>query len=141
MSRVSLSFYLFTIVADIPGLIPGAHDNRGLGHSFLRHIERCTCLLYVLDITSTDYSLIKQYEALQLELSLYNSELLDNVRMALVNKMDESKERSSQELKRLEELSGLPIVPVSGKNSWNTDYLKKALLSLVTKRTIKLHNI
>ncbi len=127
-------------MADIPGLIPGAHDNRGLGHAFLRHIERCTCLLYVLDITSLDHSLEEQYDALQLELSLYDSELLSNVRMILVNKIDESAEESSSEILRcLEDKSGLPIVPVSGMNCWNTDYLKKALLSLVTKRTVQPH--
>ena len=122
-------------MADIPGLIPDAHKNKGLGHSFLRHIERCTCLLYVLDITSPDFPIDAQYDALQLELKLYNPDLLDNFALVLVNKMDVRVSDAAETVAALKDKSGLPVIPVSGLSSWNLDYLKKALFSIVVKRT------
>jgi GTPase involved in cell partitioning and DNA repair len=52
-------------VADLPGLLPGASRNYGLGHAFLRHIERCPVLLYVIDLSSADYSSLEQLDQLK----------------------------------------------------------------------------
>jgi len=60
-------------VADIPGLIEGSHMNRGLGISFLRHIEKCLCLLYVLDMSAKDP--LWHLEQLQYELEQYMQHL------------------------------------------------------------------
>lgn len=76
-------------VADIPGLIDGAHDGVGLGHDFLRHIERTNYLLYVLDMGGTDgRNPTEDFEHLREELHLYKDELKDAPFMVLANKMD-----------------------------------------------------
>ena len=66
-------FYLQVAVADIPGLIEGSHMNKGLGISFLRHIEKCACLLYVLDVSTKEPWI--QLEQLQYELEQYMQHL------------------------------------------------------------------
>ena len=77
-------------VADIPGLIKGASQNKGLGHRFLRHIERCKVLVFVIDMAATDgRNPENDYEDLLSELELYNAALLEKPRIIAANKMDE----------------------------------------------------
>ncbi|KAH7932270.1 hypothetical protein HPB51_029411 [Rhipicephalus microplus] len=66
---VTYDDYLQLAVADLPGLVEGAHKNRGLGHAFLRHAERCGCLLFVIDLQCPDPA--SQYSVLLSELELY----------------------------------------------------------------------
>ena len=73
-------------MADIPGIIEGAHEGRGLGHRFLRHIERNALLLFMVPIDSDDIE--KEYEVLLNELKLYNPELLDKERVLAITKSD-----------------------------------------------------
>lgn len=75
------------IMADIPGLIEGAHKGLGLGHEFLRHIERTRLLLYLLDLSEGE-KIIKQFEVLKKELSLYNPLLLEKPFLIALNKID-----------------------------------------------------
>lgn len=76
-------------VADIPGLIDGAHEGIGLGHDFLRHVERTNFLLYVLDMGGTDgRDPVDDFHNLQEELHLYKEELKEAPFMVLANKMD-----------------------------------------------------
>jgi GTP-binding protein len=77
------------LVADIPGLIAGASDNRGLGHRFLRHIERCTLLLILIDMAGTDgRDPGDDYATLLAELEAYDPTLLEKPRLLVANKMD-----------------------------------------------------
>lgn len=77
------------LLADIPGLIEGASENRGLGHRFLRHIERCAVLLVVLDMAGADGRDPRDdYRHLLRELELYDPALLEKPRLAAANKMD-----------------------------------------------------
>jgi GTP-binding protein len=77
-------------MADIPGLIEGAHENRGLGHRFLRHIERCHLLLLLIDMAGTDgRDPVDDYKQLMEELRLYDETMLDKPRLIVANKMDE----------------------------------------------------
>jgi GTP-binding protein len=81
--------YLRIRVADIPGLIEGAHNGRGLGHDFLRHIERCKLLLVVLDMAGVDgHPPQEDYHQLLNELKLYNPDILERPRLIVANKMD-----------------------------------------------------
>jgi len=75
------------VVADIPGLIEGAHKGVGLGHDFLKHIERTRLLLYLLDL-SKEKEVVKDYEVLKKELELFNPELLKKEYFIALNKVD-----------------------------------------------------
>jgi GTP-binding protein len=76
-------------IADIPGLIEGAHRGKGLGHDFLRHIERCQLLVVLLDMAGVDGRKPQDdYQQLLDELKLYNSEILEKKRLVVANKMD-----------------------------------------------------
>ncbi len=100
-------------VADIPGLIAGAHENRGLGHQFLRHIQRTKVLVFLLDMAHpVEGSPRKDLDVLLKELRLYDPGLADKPRLIAANKMDlpESARRLSA-LRR--HLPGDQILPVS----------------------------
>jgi GTP-binding protein len=104
-------------IADIPGLIEGAHAGAGLGHRFLRHIERTTALLFVLDMAGVDgRDPLQDYECLRRELSLYKTDLLERRSLVVANKMDlpESKEKLS-EFTRETGVTPLPISTVTGE--------------------------
>jgi GTP-binding protein len=76
-------------IADIPGLIEGAHRGKGLGHDFLRHIERCQLLVVLLDMAGVDGRKPQDdYQQLLDELKLYNPEILEKKRLVVANKMD-----------------------------------------------------
>jgi GTP-binding protein len=73
-------------LADIPGLIEGAHLNRGLGHAFLRHIERSAALCYVLSLEPGGESLWRQLQCLRSELRKYSPALPDRATLVVANK-------------------------------------------------------
>ena len=78
-------------VCDVPGLIEDAHKNVGLGHGFLRHIQRCKFLVILLDMAGTDArNPWDDYKMLLRELELYNPTMLDKPRLVVANKMDEA---------------------------------------------------
>lgn len=78
--------YKSFVMADIPGIIEGAHEGKGIGHRFLRHIERNACLLFMIPIDSKNIA--KEYEVLLNELRQFNSELLDKRRFLAITKSD-----------------------------------------------------
>lgn len=75
-------------VADIPGLIDGAHEDKGLGHEFLRHVERTKALVYVVDVLDYDLKPAHALRVLEQELELYQSGLSGRVKAVVANKMD-----------------------------------------------------
>ncbi len=77
------------LLADVPGLIEGAHENRGLGHRFLRHIERCALLIFMIDMAGADARDPRDdYKHLLNELKLYDPAMLKKPRLVVANKMD-----------------------------------------------------
>lgn len=74
------------IIADIPGLVEGAHIGVGLGHTFLRHIERTKILLHVIDVSDEEYQ--KNFFIIENELKSYNEELVERTRFLVLNKAD-----------------------------------------------------
>jgi GTPase len=76
-------------------LVEGAHRNEGLGFSFLRHIVRCECILYVLDITNGPLECLKeQWEALRNELNAYENDLMKKESAIVINKIDTIQEEN-----------------------------------------------
>jgi GTP-binding protein len=99
-------------VCDVPGLIEGAHKNVGLGHKFLRHIQRCKILVLLLDMAGTDNRKPwDDYKQLLSELELYDPALLGKPRLVVANKMDEAVagENLKQFKKKIKKVSPLPI--------------------------------
>ena len=86
---VAYKNYRSFVMADIPGLIEGAHAGAGLGHRFLRHVERTDILLHMLDLSwMPDRDPVREYEAINRELALFNPELTEKKQIIVVNKID-----------------------------------------------------
>ena len=88
-------------MADIPGIIEGASEGKGLGHYFLRHIERNAVLLYLISADADD--LLQQFSILRGELKAYNPELLDKNYVIAISKSDLLDDELQQEMKTLTE--------------------------------------
>ena len=115
-------------VADIPGIIEGAHQGLGLGLSFLRHIERVRAIVYVVDIDSDDIT--GTIELLKEELKSYNEKLLDKKSIIVVNKWDivEYDETYAQEIRQMFKQE---VIFISAKEKKNMDLFEKKLKGLV----------
>lgn len=117
-------------IADIPGIIAGAHDNRGLGLSFLRHIQRTKVLAYVIDVADSVHPPDEVYREIQKELLHYDEQLLRKPTVVIANKMDEND--AEEGLERLKRCTKLPVIPISAEEEENLEdvahTLKKAYL-------------
>jgi GTP-binding protein len=101
------------VVADIPGLIEGAHEGRGLGDQFLGHVERCKVLLHLIDGTSGD--VVEDWRTILTELEAYSPELAAKPRVTALNKIDAlDDEERAEKLAALEAATGKPVLSMSG---------------------------
>lgn len=127
-------FYKMTI-ADIPGLIDGAHDNVGLGHNFLKHIERTEILVYILDTAAVDgRNPYEDFKALQKELEYYKKGLSLKPSVIVANKID--LEESTNNLKELNDnLYQYEIIPVSASFETNLPKLLEVLRTKLERIT------
>lgn len=129
---VELGGYQRATVADIPGLIEGAHENKGLGHEFLRHIVRCKILLFVLDMAGSEgRDPISDFQTLRQELKLYDPTLATRPWAVVANKMDlpETKEN----LKRFKtKFRKATVIPISADKGEGIEKLKELLNAIVT---------
>ena len=118
------------VMADIPGIIEGAHEGKGLGTRFLRHIERNSVLLFMVPADSDDIA--KDYEILLGELTQYNPELLDKQRLLAVTKCDMLDDELIEEMRpTLPE--GIPSVFISSVANMNITKLKDMLREALQK--------
>ena len=130
-------------VADLPGLIEGAHQNKGLGHKFLRHVERTKILLFVLDGSLDPYekrSPLNDLLSLFSELSLYNSRFAQKPFLVALNKCDISNgnyQTNLDLLKSCDKLQGKEILSISGKEGVGMKELSKKLREVAEKLMIK----
>lgn len=121
-------------VADIPGLIDGAHRNAGLGHAFLRHIERTKALTCILDMAGVDgRKPLDDYHTLMRELELYMKGLSSRVAIILANKMDLPESAANLELLKAE-LPDMEILPMSAATDASFDALKNRLREIASVR-------
>lgn len=115
------------IMADIPGIIEGASEGKGLGLRFLRHIERNSVLLFMVSLEDTEKSIGQQYKILLGELTKYNPELLDKKRLLAITKSDllDEAELRKQKTRAAKELpSDIPYIFISSITGKGLDELK-----------------
>ncbi|WP_163325629.1 GTPase ObgE [Draconibacterium mangrovi] len=115
------------VMADIPGIIEGAHEGRGLGLRFLRHIERNSMLLFMVPADSKDH--LKEYKILLNELEKYNPELLDKQRFLTISKADMLDEELMKEISR--ELGDIPHLFFSAVSGFNIQQLKDRIWEIL----------
>ena len=118
------------VMADIPGIIEGAHEGRGLGHRFLRHIERNSLLLFLVAADSNDIA--ADYKTLLRELKLYNPELLDKERILAISKSDMLDEELMKEIKRHLPRK-IPHIFISSVTGYNITELKDLIWKELNK--------
>ena len=116
------------VMADIPGIIEGAAEGKGLGHRFLRHIERNSTLLFLIPADSDDIH--KEYEILLNELKKHNPELLDKQRLLAISKTDMLDEELQEEIKN-ELPTGIPFVFISSLAQIGLQELKDKLWKML----------
>lgn len=110
------------VMADIPGIIEGASEGKGLGHRFLRHIERNSVLLFLVP-ADTDRTIAEEYEILLNELTAYNPELLDKPKLLAISKSDMLDEELEKEM-ALQVPKGVPYLFISSVTGKNIQQLK-----------------
>lgn len=127
-------------VCDVPGLIDGAHLNVGLGHAFLRHIQRCTIIVLLIDMAGTDNRAPwDDYKGLLKELELYNPELVKKPRIVVANKMDEA--ISAENLKKFKRrITKTPVLTMSAAFGEGVDRFKLAIRKAVEASTVSNQN-
>ncbi len=111
------------VAADIPGLIEGASDGKGLGHKFLRHIDRCRLMLHVVDVSADcDRNPVYDIELINSELEKYNPELTDRPQIIVANKYESSLPEYNEHIAEIEEYAKqteTPLIYVSAITGYN----------------------
>ena len=118
------------VIADIPGIIEGAAEGKGIGHRFLRHIERNSTLLFLIPADAPD--IVEQYHILLDELKRYNSELLDKQRFIVISKSDMLDEELKAEIStEMEEAIDIPFLFISSVAQEGLTKLKDKLWAML----------
>lgn len=119
------------VVCDVPGLIEGAHRNVGLGHAFLRHLQRCRVVVLLLDMAGTDgRAPWDDYRQLLVELECYDPRLLERPRLVVANKMDEAVfEENLRKFKR--RVPKTAILPISAAFDDGIERFKAAIREML----------
>jgi GTP-binding protein len=128
------------VLADIPGLIEGAHEGIGLGDRFLKHVERCSVFLHLIDGTSE--SVTKDYKTIRKELELYADKLSTKPEVVALNKTDSlTKEEIKKKLTALKRVTKSPVFAISAIAGQNTTECLREIAQFVpTKQKKALPN-
>ncbi|CUH66126.1 GTP-binding protein Obg [Thalassovita autumnalis] len=125
------------VVADIPGLIEGASEGRGLGDLFLGHVERCAALLHLVDGSSG--TLLEDYKTIIGEIEAYGEGLADKPRITVLNKIDTLDDEERAFLKEeLEAVVGGPVMMMSGVSHEGTEDVLRALRALIDDNRLRI---
>jgi len=117
------------VIADIPGLIEGAHQGAGLGHKFLRHIERTNLILHIIDVSGSIDSILNDYQTIENELRNFNEDLLQRRQILLLNKTDLIDDPDHlAKLNKIFMKKGLKVLDISALTGDGIEELKELLL-------------
>ncbi len=123
------------VMADIPGLIEGASEGVGLGHAFLRHVERCRLIVHVVDVSGIEGRDPKDdFEKINLELANFSEELAERPQIVAANKSDMATEEQIADFRKFIVEKGLPFFTISAATTEGTD----ALMDCVAEELSKL---
>ena len=122
------------VMADLPGLIEGAHEGKGLGLQFLRHIERCRVIVHIIDMGESGRDPFKDYQIINEELKEYGFGLENRPTILLASKMDE--EGAEERLKTFKKHVKTPIIPISALTEQGIDEALYKCMDLLEKTPI-----
>ena len=116
------------VVADIPGLVEGAHAGKGLGHRFLRHVSRAAVLVYLVDLAAMDRDPVSDFDVLRNEVESFDPELARRPALVIATKVDAGSDRLDEVIERVPS-----VIPVSAVTGEGLDELLRGLNELVSK--------
>ena len=120
------------VMADIPGLIEGASEGVGLGHAFLRHVERCRLIVHVVDVSgSEDRDPKEDFEKINLELSNFSEELAERPQIVAANKSDMASEEQIKNFTDFIKEKGLPCFVISAATTEGTKQLTEKIAAVL----------
>lgn len=124
------------LVADIPGLIEGASEGRGLGDAFLKHIERTSVILHLIDVLNDDVA--DSYKKIRSELEKYSSQLADKPEIVALTKIDAvDEEIIAMQMESLSQVTDNPIFSISSSSHQNLQQVLRKLVSVVNEEKTK----
>ncbi len=122
------------VMADIPGLIEGANEGLGLGHQFLRHVERCRLLVHMVDVSGSEGRDPKEdFETINRELQKFNPELAERPMIVAGNKCDLTDDDKVEEFRQYVESRGYQFFPIMAAIAYETEPLLKAIQEQLSK--------
>ena len=122
------------VMADIPGLIEGAGDGAGLGHQFLRHVERCRLLVHIVDVSGSEgREPVEDFEIINRELEKFNPELAQRPMLVAGNKCDLAEEEQIEAFRAYVEQKGYEFFSIMAAISYEVEPLLKRIQELLTK--------
>ncbi len=122
------------VMADIPGLIEGASDGVGLGHEFLRHVERCRLIVHVVDVSGMEGRVpAEDFEIINRELKNFSGELSERPQIVAANKCDMASPEQIEEFRKYIEDKGLPFFEISAATTQGTKQLVNAVAAELDK--------
>ncbi|MDE6035561.1 MAG: GTPase ObgE [Ruminococcus sp.] len=120
------------VMADIPGLIEGAGDGVGLGHEFLRHVERCRLIVHVVDVSGIEgRNPCEDFEVINAELAKFNAELAERPQIVTANKSDMATDEQIETFRQYIEAKGLPFFCISAVTTKGTSELVKKISGIL----------
>ena len=122
------------VMADIPGLIEGAWQGTGLGHQFLRHVERCRMLVHIVDVSGSEgRNPIEDFETINAELEKFNPELAQRPMSVAGNKCDMATDEQIEEFKNYVESKGYDFFPIMAAIRYDVDPMLKKIQEMLSK--------
>ena len=120
------------VMADIPGIIEGASEGAGLGHDFLRHVERCRLILHVVDVSGSEgRDPIEDYDTIQGELERFREDLAERPQIVVANKCDMADPEQIARFRQYIEEKGLPFYEISAATTQGTAELVQATAAML----------